>query len=276
MIGSLSERSLSIIVPAYDEEERIVAFLDAVTTGADAVAAAAQLTLSEVLVVDDGSRDATPRLLLEYAAVEPRLRVITFPRNRGKGAAVRAGMLAARGTWALLTDVDLSTPLDDLCVLSRALGEGADLAIGSRALPRSEVLVRQPVYRETMGKGFNLLLRLLTGLTIRDSQCGFKLFRLETTRPLFELQRIEGFAFDAELCVLASQRGLTVAEVPVRWTNDPRTHVSLVGASSRMAIDLLRIAWLARGRRLSHRWLARRRRASPRGRPPSGSAGHPG
>jgi dolichyl-phosphate beta-glucosyltransferase len=146
----------------------------------------------------------------------------------------------------LVTDVDLSTPLTDLAALAAVVAAGADVAIGSRALPASNVLVHQPAYRELMGKGFNVLLRLLTGLRIRDSQCGFKLFRLETTRVLFEQQRVNGFAFDAELCVLARRHGLRLDEVPVTWSNDSRTHVTIVRASSRMALDLLRIACIAR------------------------------
>jgi dolichyl-phosphate beta-glucosyltransferase len=242
----LDERSLSIVVPAFDEERRIAALLETVVERGDEWAAAAGMTLCEVIVVDDGSRDATPALLRSFDGLDGRLRVITFEQNRGKGAAVRAGMLAASGARALLTDVDLSTPLDDMVALAAELDAGADIAIGSRALPGSRVLVHQPAYREFMGKGFNVLLRLLTGLPIRDSQCGFKLFRLASTRLLFERQRVDGFAFDAEICVLAHRLGLQLVEVPVRWENDSRTHVHLVRSSCRMALDLVRIARIAR------------------------------
>jgi dolichyl-phosphate beta-glucosyltransferase len=242
----LDERSLSIVVPAFDEERRIGALLETVAGRGDEHVAAAGMTLREVIVVDDGSRDATPDLLRGFDGLEGRLRIITLPQNRGKGAAVRAGMLAASGGRALLTDVDLSTPLDEITVLAAAVNAGADVAIGSRALPESQVLVHQPPYREFMGKGFNVLLRALTGLPIRDSQCGFKLFQLASTRFLFERQRIDGFAFDAEICVLAHRLGLRLVEVPVRWENDARTHVHLFRASSRMALDLVRIAWIAR------------------------------
>jgi dolichyl-phosphate beta-glucosyltransferase len=185
-------------------------------------------------------------MLDAYAGLDGRLRVIHLPRNQGKGAAVREGMLAAGSAFGLVTDVDLSTPLEDLQILATDAGAGIDVAIASRALPGSRVLVRQPAYRELMGKAFNLALRLLTRLPFRDTQCGFKLFRLATTRVLFERQRVRGFAYDAEICVLARQQGLRVAEVPVRWTNHPDTRVRLIGSSARMAFDLLRIGWIAR------------------------------
>ena len=145
-----------------------------------------------------------------------------------------------------MTDVDLSTPLAEAAQLSAELDRGVDFAMGSRSLPGSDVLVHQPAHRELAGKVFNLLFRVTTGLPWRDTQCGFKLFHLETTRALFELQRVEGFAYDAELCVNARRLGLRVAEVPVRWVNNTDTRVTLFGSSVRMALDLARTAWRAR------------------------------
>jgi dolichyl-phosphate beta-glucosyltransferase len=245
LTGARDPSTLSIVVPAFDEERRIGSLLDVVARTGDEFAERAGCSLVEIVVVDDGSRDRTPEIVRGFRGLDSRLRLIQQARNRGKGAAVRAGMLAATGELALFTDVDLSAPLSDLVPLADAVAGGADLALGSRALPESILLARQPAYRELLGKGFNLALRRLTALPYRDTQCGFKLFRLRTTRPLFELQSVDGFAFDAELCVLARARGLRIAEVPVHWRNDPRTHVTFA-RSMRMAAELVRIARLAR------------------------------
>jgi dolichyl-phosphate beta-glucosyltransferase len=237
--------TLSIVVPIFNEERRLPALLEALEADADRVAAEAGLELVDVLLVDDGSTDGTEALLAKFDRPPGRSRVLRFPRNRGKGAAVRDGMLAARGELALMTDVDLSTPLDELGLLVTAVREGVDVAIGSRALDRSKVLVHQPFYRERMGRIFNRLLRSLTRLPWHDTQCGFKLFRLETAIRLFELQRVGGYAFDAELLVNARRLGLQVKEVPVRWIDNPDTHVGLLTASTQMALDTIRIAYRA-------------------------------
>ena len=239
-------RPLSVVVPAFNEEQRLPALLDAFETGAGDAFAAAGFDLHELVVVDDGSTDGTAALLEARAARLPALEVIRLPENRGKGAAVRAGMLAATAPVALLTDADLATPLGEVGALAVGLDGGYDVAIGSRGLPGSTIVVHQPAHRELLGKTFNVLARTLTGLPFHDTQCGFKLFDLRTSRRLFELQRIDGFAYDAELLVLARCLGLRVAEIPVRWSNDERTSVGIVRAPLQMARDLLRIAWLAR------------------------------
>jgi dolichyl-phosphate beta-glucosyltransferase len=237
--------TLAIVVPAYNEVRRLpnlFAHLD--EEGAEQ-ARSAGLELVQVIVVDDGSSDGTGALLDERALANRRLHVIHFPHNRGKGAAVRAGVLSAAARFALVTDVDLSTPLSDLSALMDAIRAGNDLAIGSRGLPSSHVLIHQPRHRELMGRCFNLGLRLLTGLPYHDTQCGFKLFDLERTRQLFELQRIEGFAFDAELCMNAARLHLDIAEVPVEWSDDRNTTVTLLGSPIDMALDLARLSWSA-------------------------------
>jgi dolichyl-phosphate beta-glucosyltransferase len=243
-------QTLSIVVPVWNEERRLPICLRRLEEEADAAAAAAGVQLTSVVVVDDGSTDRTPAILQGFEGLPGRFRYQRFDRaNRGKGAAVRAGMLALESELALMSDVDLSTPLDELAKLVAALTDGADVAIGSRGLSESNVLVHQPWYRELAGKTFNVLIRTVTGLPWRDTQCGFKLFRLATARRLFELQRVDGFAFDVEILVLARRLGLQVTEVPVRWVNDPDTHVGLFSSSSQMAFDTFRIAYRNRGRR---------------------------
>jgi dolichyl-phosphate beta-glucosyltransferase len=238
--------TLSIVVPVFNEERRLPALLEQLDAEADTTVSPAGLRLVEVIVVDDGSVDRTASILEESEHLDGRLRVIRFEANRGKGAAVRAGALGAVGQRVLMTDVDLSTPLAEVLRLSAELDRGIDFAMGSRSLPDSRVLIHQPAHRELAGKVFNLLFRLTTGLPWRDTQCGFKLFDLETTRRLFEVQRIEGFAYDAELCVNARRLGLRVVEVPVRWVNNTDTRVTLFGSSVRMALDLAKTVWRAR------------------------------
>jgi dolichyl-phosphate beta-glucosyltransferase len=237
--------TLSIIVPAYNEARRLPILFASLEDEADRHAAAAGFRVVEVIVVDDGSTDETPELLKPAKDAYPRLRLIRFERNRGKGAAVRAGVLSAGASHALVTDVDLSTPFSELSRLAEALRSGNDVAVGSRGLPSSRILVHQPPHRELMGKCFNVLLRLFTGLPYRDTQCGFKLFRLDRARILFEVQKVDGFAFDAELCVNGIRLGLGFVEVPVTWLDNRETRVRLFTSSARMALDLLAIAWRA-------------------------------
>ena len=244
--GYMRGGTLSIVVPVFNEERRLPALLERLDAAADATLVAANLELLEVVVVDDGSDDTTAAILEASTHLPGRLRSIRLPAHAGKGAAVKAGAQAARGDRILMTDVDLSTPLEEVVRLSAELDRGVDFAMGSRSLPASDVVVHQPAHRELAGKTFNLLFRLATGLVWRDTQCGFKLFEQSTTRELFELQRIEGFAYDAELCVIADRLGLSVSEIPVRWVNNEDTRVTLFGSSLQMALDLLRIAWRAR------------------------------
>jgi len=231
--------TLSIVIPAYNEERRLPSTLDLIFAWLDA----ASRRDAEVLVVDDGSTDATAAVVESRAAAEPRLRLLRNPGNRGKGYAVRHGMLEAQGDWILCSDADLSTPIEELSKLLAAAEEkGAAIAIGSRALDRSLIGVHQSQWREMSGIVFNRMMRLATGLPFADTQCGFKLFRSDAARRIFALQRLDGFSFDVEDLFVARTLGIPAIEVPVRWNNVEGTKVSLLqGVAS--FLDLLRIRW---------------------------------
>ena len=203
----------------------------------------------EVIVVDDGSTDGTAALVEEFARTHPVVRLLRNPGNRGKGYAVRSGMLAARGEWVLFTDSDLSSPIEEFGKLTEAaLRTGAEIAIGSRALDRSLIGVHQPFLREYAGRFFNVVMRLATGLPFYDTQCGFKLFQAEAARAVFSRVVIERFGFDVEALYIARKLGLHAVEVPVRWNDVAGSKVSMFSGLDGF-VDLLRIRWNARQRR---------------------------
>jgi dolichyl-phosphate beta-glucosyltransferase len=195
------------------------------------------------VVVDDGSRDRTAERAEAAGAT-----VLRNEANRGKGYAVRRGMLAARGARRLMTDADLSTPIEELERLGARIDEGYDVVIGSRALPGARIEVRQPWYRENMGRLFNLFVRALAVPGVTDTQCGFKLFTAAAARDVFAAARLDGFSFDVEALFLARRKGYRIAEVPVVWRNDAASRVSLLRGFLAFP-DLLRIrtnAWSGR------------------------------
>jgi dolichyl-phosphate beta-glucosyltransferase len=194
-------------------------------------------------VVDDGSTDDTARVAAANLR-QQRGRVLRQPENLGKGAAVRRGVLEAEGRWVLITDADLSTPIEEHAKLAGAArDEDLDVAFGSRGLPESQVEVRQNALRQFMGRTFNRILRSITGLPYNDTQCGFKLVDRERTRPVFERMVVDHFAFDVELLFLCDRFGLRVKEVPVIWRDSGRSSVSILGSPPRMFFDLLRVRW---------------------------------
>lgn len=227
-------RSISIIVPAYNEEKRLPATLRTIRDYLDR----AGWEFSEIVVVDDGSGDGTAE-----AARIAGARLLQNPGNRGKGYSVRHGMLEAAGEWALFTDADLSAPIEEIEKLWQAVErEAAAAAIGSRALDRSLIGVRQPWFRENMGRFFNLVMRLSTGLPFHDTQCGFKLFEQGAAREIFGRQRLDGFGFDVEVLFIALRLGYRAIEVPVRWNDAAGTTVS-PWRGLKAFLDPLRVRW---------------------------------
>ena len=228
--------AFSIVIPCFNEEGRV-----SETLRVTIEYLAANAPESELIVVNDGSTDATgtiARKILSETRIATRLLEI-FP-NRGKGAAVRTGLLAAREPIGLFSDADLSTPIEETPKLIEPIVNGeVDIAFGSRALDRSLIGIHQPWRREQGGRVFNLLVRLATGLPFWDTQCGFKAFRLDVCRPILELARINGFAFDVELLFLAHRTGLRIREIPVRWNHAEGSKVSLFRDSLRMLREVI-------------------------------------
>ncbi len=232
---------LSVVIPAYNEALRIGTTLASVREYL-----ASRDYATELILVDDGSTDSTPAVLREFQSPRPAARVFRNEPNRGKGFSVRRGALEAQGEFVLFSDADLSAPIEEAGKLLAALeSTHADAAVGSRALQRELIGVRQPWYRDTAGRVFNLLVRTITGLNIHDTQCGLKLFRRTTTRRAFELQRVERFGFDPELLFLIERLGGKIVEVPVRWNDNPATKVHFLRDSTRMFLDLLALRWRA-------------------------------
>ncbi len=227
---------LSVVIPAFEEVGRLGPTLTQLRHFLDG-----RRFDSEVIVVVDGGRDGTLELARGLAREWPALVVLHHEVNRGKGYAVRRGMLAARGRYRLFSDADLSTPIADVEQLIDAIDGGADVAIGSRALPDSDVRVRQAWWRQSMGRVFNQIVRRAAVPDLYDTQCGFKCFRAEAAQQIFARQRMTRFSFDVELLWIARKLRCRVVEVPVTWVNDPSSRVRPVRDSLHMIADIVRL-----------------------------------
>ena len=238
--SSSSETSaleLSVIVPSFNEEARLPHSLDLIAAYVNAANRS-----TEVLVVDDGSNDRTAEVAASFTERIANLRVLKNGENRGKGYSVRHGMQEARGEYVLFTDADLSAPIEEADKLLSALQQ-FDIAIGSRALNRDLIDVHESHFREFAGIIFNRIVRIVLWLPFVDTQCGFKAFRRERCRIIFEQQRIERFGFDPELLYLARHHGLKATEIPVRWSHSPATKINMMRDSIQMFVDVFTIRW---------------------------------
>jgi dolichyl-phosphate beta-glucosyltransferase len=228
---------ISVIIPVYNEETRIncitkvINYLDR------------RFSEFEIIVSDNGSTDDTVKIAQGFADVDNRIKVLKC-KSRGKGLAVREGILSSVGKLVLFTDVDLSTPIEEIDKLIHALEEGYDIVIASRWLPSSQILKRQLRIRETFGRLLNWIIQKVYLPGIFDTQCGFKLFRGGIARELFSEQKIDGFLFDVEILCRARKKGYKICEEPVHWINDESSKVSMIKHFPQIIIDLIRIKYL--------------------------------
>lgn len=228
--------TLSLVIPAFREAARLPPSLQRVARWLSAWGGSA-----EVLVVDDGSPDATAEVARAHAPLFARLRVLRHAANRGKGAAVRTGVLAAEGRLVAFVDADLAAPIEALSRLLAALELGADVAVASRRTRGADIARKQPLARRVAGGAFRTLVRVLVPTGVADTQCGLKAFRGDAARRIASCARVDGWAFDVEWLARARRAGMTVAEVPVRWSDDPRSALVLRRAAGQVVRDLVRV-----------------------------------
>lgn len=230
----------SIVIPAFNEERRLDRTLEQVIAFVQQ-----ERWKAEIVIVNDGSSDATAEIVRRFARSNSNIKLVENPGNRGKGFAVRNGMLNASGDVLLFTDADLSAPIEEAPKLIEALRNGADVAIGSRWLNPSLQTQRQSVLRQVLGRVYNVLMRGILGMKFRDTQCGFKAFTRSAAHKVFPGQTIEGWGFDPEVLYLAKRSGLRVDEVPVRWGHDTGTRIHPFRDGWQMLLDMVSIRWSA-------------------------------
>lgn len=227
---------VSVIIPTYNEGGCIQSNLEKVVDYLSPIS-----SQSEVIVVDDGSTDDTLKQVALAAHQDPRIRLIPFSTNRGKGFAVKQGILAARGDAVFFTDADLSTSIEAIQAGLNGIAEGCPVVIASRRHPESVIALPQNRARDAIGRLFNLVVRTLLSLRFRDTQCGFKCFSREAAREIFSLARIDGYAFDVEIIIIARKLGYRIKEIPVCWSDSADSKVRPLGDLSRVTRDLLKI-----------------------------------
>ncbi|HEY9774910.1 MAG TPA: dolichyl-phosphate beta-glucosyltransferase [Planktothrix sp.] len=225
---------VSVIIPAYNEEKRLPPTLSSVwdywqQRGED----------FEIIVVDDGSGDHTTDIVQDFGKHHENVRLISYAPNQGKGYAVRTGMLSAYGDYLLIDDADGASPIEEVERLESAIASGADIAIGSRNIPEAGTKIQTVSYRKHMGNTFNLIVQSLLLPGIRDTQCGFKLFKSKVAQDLFGVSAQNGFAYDVEVLFIARLRGYKIAEVAINWTNVEGSKVNVISDSLNMLVQVL-------------------------------------
>lgn len=246
--GDLNPPTLSVVIPAYCEEARILRTLRRL-----AEYYAEQDYTWDVLVVSDGSTDGTNAVVEGFVAEHPGFSLLAYQPNRGKGYAVREGMMRAEGELILFCDADLATPQEETEKLLAAVRAGAEVAIGSRPKADSKLEIRQPWYREMLGRAFNKAVQLLAIRGIDDTQCGFKMFTRGAARDVFGRCKLDGFSFDFEALMIARDLGYRIAEVPIRWAHQEGSKVVLMRDGPRMLRDLVKLRMAGKRKRLEPR-----------------------
>ncbi|MCE5197606.1 glycosyltransferase family 2 protein [bacterium] len=235
-MGSESRPYLSLVIPAYNEEKRIASTLSSVQSFMDSFGQS-----YELIIVDDGSTDSTLDEVRRMVSGDGVVRVVSYIPNRGKGYAVRQGVIASRGEYIAFSDADLSAPIDQLVKLFDAIKSGYDVAIGSRAADGAEIPVHHPLYRELGGKALNMVIQALAVPGIKDTQCGFKLFRGIVAKDIFSRCFIDGWGFDIEVLYIARKLGYSIAEVPVKWSHAEGSKIHPFSAGVKVMQDIIRI-----------------------------------
>jgi dolichyl-phosphate beta-glucosyltransferase len=235
-MGNFKKMEISIVIPAYNEEKRIGKTLKKVYEYFKE-----KKIEFEIIVVDDGSNDKTVEIVEKFSFDKKEIRILKHEKNMGKGAAVKTGILNAKGELILFTDADLSTPIEEFEKLKKEIENGYDIAIGSRGLKDSKIVIPQPFYRRIIGKIFPFLVRLIVINDFKDTQCGFKLFKKEAGKKIFSQLKTDGFAFDVEVLARGKKENFKIAEVPVVWINSPYSSVKIFKDSFKMFISLLKI-----------------------------------
>ncbi len=227
--------NISVVIPAYNEEKRIKDSLLKILRYLKK-----KRYSFEIIFVDDGSTDNTVKIV---RSINSNIRILKNKKNYGKGYSVKKGMKNAVYNLILFTDADLATPIEELDKLIKPINEGYDIAIASRNLPMSDLVVKQPFYRQILGKGFPLIVNFFFNLGIKDTQCGFKLFKAKAAKKIIRLQKNWGFSFDVELLYIAKKQGMRIKEVPARWIDKAGSKVSPIKDALKMFIDILKIKY---------------------------------